>query len=153
MPKQLISNREAVRLVEMSKRPESEVIECPDWQTKEVHAFRSAGGREDFKIDLYRGRSFTMKATHHLRARKSINLVRVAVNTAGHRNPDGTEVGPNHIHLYRQGAGLAWAYPLSDVAENFVRTPGNLTSLVRDFLQYCNVDPAPAVQDHLLAQG
>lgn len=151
MSRQLISNREAIQLIEMSKRPGSEVINCPDWETKEIYEFESAGGREKFKMDFYRGRSIQMKATHHLRARKSVGLVRVAVNTGGHKNPDGTEVGPNHIHLFRQGAGLSYAYPLSEVTENFFQTPNNLTSLIRDFLLYCNVEPRPSVQDHLLA--
>jgi hypothetical protein len=95
---------------------------------------------------VYRGRIVLQKATHNLRVRTAIPLLRLDLNAAPHRNPDGEKVGRTHLHVYREGYGDAWAYEVPDDAF------GDLDDLVRtlnDFMTYCNITQQPAINPHL----
>ncbi len=64
-----------------------------------------------------------------------------------HRNPDGKEVGPKHLHLYREGYNnLQWAYeiPKSDFSDL-----DDIYKTIKDFLQYIHVVNIPEIQKGL----
>lgn len=103
-------------------------------------------GREDFQLDVRRARIDLKKGTKQTRTRQTIILVRLDFGGAPHRNPDGEEVKSPHIHLYREGFGDKWAYPLpndsfSDI-EDFWLT-------LDEFLKFCNVVEPPTFQKGL----
>jgi len=52
-----------------------------------------------------------------------------------------------HLHLYREGYGLTWAYPASP--EDFT-APDDLAAALDDFLRFCNVDPGQTFTTRLV---
>lgn len=104
--------------------------------------------REEFLLDIYRGRIDLLKGTYQNRARQVVVLVRVDFGGAPHRNPDGVEVPSPHMHIYREGFGDKWAVPLpSDKFPNVT----DLWKLLDDFMNFCNVVDKPAIQRGLFA--
>lgn len=98
--------------------------------------------REEFLLDIYRGRIDLLKGTYQNRARQVIVLVRVDFGGAPHRNPDGEEVQCPHLHLYREGFGDKWAQPLP--VDQFPNI-GDLWQTLEDFMNYCNVVEPPVI--------
>jgi hypothetical protein len=98
--------------------------------------------REEFLLDIYRGRIDLLKGTYQNRARQIIVLVRIDFGGAPHRNPDGTEVPCPHLHLYREGFGDKWAEPLP--IGKFPNI-GDLWQTLEDFMNFCNVVDRPAI--------
>lgn len=98
--------------------------------------------REDFLLDIYRGRIDLLKGTYQNRARQVIVLVRIDFGGAPHRNPDGNEVPCPHLHLYREGFGDKWAVPLP--ADKFPNI-GDLWQTLEDFMLFCNVVDRPVI--------
>jgi hypothetical protein len=92
-------------------------------------------GKELFKLDISRGRVDLSKSTYQTRGRQTIILARLDWG-APHRNPDGEEVGVPHLHLYREGFGDKWAFPLPP--EHFPN-PTNPWSQLDDFIRMCNI--------------
>ena len=98
--------------------------------------------REEFLLDIYRGRIDLLKGTYQNRARQVVVLVRVDFGGAPHRNPDGAEVPSPHMHLYREGFADKWAVPLpSDKFPNVT----DLWQLLDDFMRFCNVVDRPEI--------
>ncbi len=71
----------------------------------------SADRRENFLLDVRRGRIDLAKDTYQNRGRQVVVLVRLDFGGAPHRNPDGEEIDSPHLHLYRAGFGDKWAIP------------------------------------------
>ncbi len=102
--------------------------------------------KENFWLDVRRGRIDLLKGTYQNRARQVIVLVRLDFGGAAHRNSDDVEIKAPHLHLYREGYGDKWAVPLPDGA--FTDTE-NLVSLLGDFMRYCNISEPPTIQGGL----
>ena len=76
------------------------------------------------------------KCTYVSRYNNVYNLLRVDINGPPHDNPDGTTVHCPHIHIYKEGYNLSWAYPL----EVEIKTdPKDLIMVLIDFLKYNNL--------------
>ncbi len=74
----------------------------------------SQDNREEFNLDIYRGRINLLKGTHQSRARQVIVLVRLDFGGSPHRNPNDEEIGSPHLHIYREGYGHKWAIPVPE---------------------------------------
>ena len=107
----------------------------------------SSDKRENFFLDLYRGRINLSKNTFQSRARGIVILARLDVGGPPHRNPDGEEVPAPHLHVYREGYGDKWA-----VQAPLHRFPnlGNSWETLRDFMSYINVTDPPNIRRELL---
>jgi len=101
---------------------------------------RSADQREDFHLDIRRGGIDLKKGRYQNRVRSIFVLARIDFGGGPHRNPDGEEIGCPHIHVYREGYGDKWAYPL--LPENFPNSDDKW-QLLQDFLKFCNVVTPP----------
>jgi len=100
---------------------------------------KSADEREDFQLDLWRGGINLKKGTYQNRSRKTIILARLDFDGPPHRNPDGEEVGSPHMHVYKEGYGDKWAYPLP---ESFINADDRW-QLLQDFMTHCNIIRPP----------
>jgi hypothetical protein len=107
---------------------------------------RSHDGREEFSLDIYRGKIELLKNTYQNRARKTVVLARLDIGGSPHRNPDGQEIDCPHLHLYREGHGGKWAFA---VPQNFANVSDAWQSL-QDFMNYCNITTKPEIQKGLL---
>jgi len=99
--------------------------------------------RENFLLDVSRGRIDLLKGTYQNRARQVVVLVRLDFGGQPHRNPDGEEIASPHLHIYREGFGDKWAVPLPlkefPNADDFWHT-------LQDFMRYCNITQPPMIR-------
>ncbi len=105
----------------------------------------SADHREEFSLDITRGRIELRKNTYQARARKAVVLARIDLGGPPHRNPDGEEVGCPHLHVYREGFGDKWATPLPDI---FSIHEDAWTVLI-EFMDFCHVATRPTILQEL----
>lgn len=99
---------------------------------------------ERFRFDIQRkGKIKAGKCTYLELYQASEPLIRLDVDGPTHDNPDGEEVPCPHVHIYREGDELRWAYPIDKAV--FTDT-ANLGSTLTEFLRYCNVINKPTVQ-------
>lgn len=103
----------------------------------------SPNRRERFILDVSRSELVIGKGTYQNRARQVIVLARLDFGGKPHRNPDDVEVPVPHLHVYRQGYGDKWAFPVP--AESF-RDMDSLQTMFEDFMRFCNVTEPPSIQ-------
>lgn len=73
-------------------------------------------------------------------------LARLDFGGAPHRNPDGEEIGSPHLHLYREGYGDKWAFPVPD---HHFANPNDPWLALQDFMRFCNIVEPPVIRQGL----
>ena len=148
MTRWTLTQAEADALLSLPKKAVTDdVYEVPAAGGKLTVPLVSHDGREEFLLDLYRGRIDLAKAKYQNRARRVVPLARLDINGRPHTNPDGQSVPRTHLHLYREGFGLTWAFVVSP--EQFPQ-PDDLAIALDDFLRFCHVDPGPTFTTRLV---
>lgn len=104
---------------------------------------QSADRREQFLLDLSRGRIDLAKVKMQNRGRQVVVLVRLDLGGAPHRNPDDQDIPAPHLHVYREGFGDKWATP---VPPDRFRDTTDVWVTFEDFLQFCNITQPPFVE-------
>ena len=99
--------------------------------------------RERFQLDLSRGRINLTKGTYQNRGRVVVILARLDFGGAPHRNPDGEEIASPHLHVYREGFGDKWAFP---VPTDTFTDLADLWRTLQDFMHYCNIVELPVIR-------
>jgi hypothetical protein len=107
-----------------------------------VLPLQSPDKREQFLLDISRGRIDLLKGKYQERARQVVVLVRLDFGGAPHRNPDDQEIACPHLHLYREGYGDKWAVP-APVGQ--FRRISNLWGTLEDFMRFCNITQPPHI--------
>ena len=134
-----LTQAEADALIEMEKqRVDNTTHSFPILGGSLVVPLISANGRENFLLDISQGRIDLAKIKYQNRARQVVVLVRLDLNAAPHRNPDGEEISCPHIHIFKEGFGDKWAL---QVPEKFSDISDPQQSL-EDFMKFCNVSRA-----------
>lgn len=139
-----LTQAEADALIAMEKHRVNE-----DW-----HDFPALGGslvlplqspdrREQFFLDISQGRIDLLKVKMQNRARQVVVLVRLDLAGAPHRNPSGEEVPCPHLHVYREGYGDKWAFP---IPSDHFKAASDLWQTLEDFMQYCHITQPPHIQ-------
>lgn len=108
-----------------------------------VVPLQSSDKREQFLLDIRRGRIDLLKGKYQTRARQVIVLVRLDFGGAPHRNPDDQEIGSPHLHLYREGYGDKWAV---DVPGDHFSRLSDLWGTLEDFMRFCRVTVPPHIE-------
>lgn len=103
----------------------------------------SSDKKENFLLDIHKGRIDLKKGKYQNRARKTTTLVRLDFGGGSHRNPDGQEIPCPHLHLYREGYGDKWAMP---VPRNEFQNLEDLAVTLEDFMKYCQIIEPPNFQ-------
>jgi hypothetical protein len=104
--------------------------------------------RENFLLDIRKGRIDLSKGSYQNRSRQVIVLVRIDFGGSVHRNPDGAEVQCPHLHLYREGYGDKWAMPLP---ADLFPDAAEVMNLLDAFMRYCNIVEPPIIQRGLFS--
>ena len=105
-----ILQSQADSLLAMSKvKVDDSRWQFPDPGSSLIIPLVSIDQRESFTLDIRRGRINLTKGTFQNRYRQVVILARLDFGGPPHRNPDGTEIGSNHLHIYREGFGDKWA--------------------------------------------
>lgn len=105
----------------------------------------SSDKNEDFILDITRSHISLSKNTFQNRARVAIILLRLDLDSAPHRNPDGEVVSGNHLHVYKEGFGDKYAYPLP---EEFTDCK-DINDFLDRFMDYCNIINKPIIEEDL----
>jgi len=108
----------------------------------------STDKREDFLLDISRGKIDLLKGTYQNRSRQIVVLVRLDFGGRPHRNPDDEEIPSPHLHIYREGYGDKWAVPVP--ADRFPDM-NDLWRTLEDFMLYCNITEPPFIERGLFA--
>ena len=109
---------------------------------------RSHDRREEFLLDVRRGRIDIAKVTMQNRARIVVVLARLDLGGQPHTNPDGATIGSPHIHLYREGYADKWAF---SVPRDAFRSLDDPRAVLHDFMAFCNIVEPPMFQDRLMS--
>jgi hypothetical protein len=123
-------------------------IDLPDRGGSLDLSFSSQNGREEFVLNYTRHSINLSKRNHHLRGRRVVGLARLDLDGPPHRNPDGEEIGARHLHLYREGYGLKWAF---EIPENSFSNLDNAFETLEDFMRFCNVIKMPNLRRSLFS--
>jgi len=129
-------------------RLEKHCIENPGWDFPVAGAsisvpLVSADRRENFFLDITRGRINLAKGSYQSRGRQVVILVRLDFGGQPHRNPDGEEIPSPHFHVYREGYADKWAMPVPQ--ESFPAVY-DLSRTLDDFMRYCNITRLPLIR-------
>ena len=144
MPGTDLTQAEADALIALEKRRKDDVDwDFPDLGGQITIPLMSTDRHESFLLDLRRGQINLAKGTYQNRARQVVVLVRLDFGGAPHRNPDGQEIGSPHLHLYREGYGDKWAFPVP--SDRFLDLDDTWQTL-QDFMRYCNVVDPPIIR-------
>jgi hypothetical protein len=136
-----ISQEQADLLLQMQKRRRDETLwSFPGISDSISVPLASMDGREEFILDVARGRIDLLKATYQNRARHILVLARLDLGGPPHRNPDGEEISSPHLHLYREGFDTKWACALPP--DQFTN-PANLFESLQHFMAFCKVVEPP----------
>jgi len=143
-----LTQAEADALIGMEKhRANEETHVFPLGGQALVVPLESADKREQFLLDLSRGRIDLAKVKMQNRARQVVVLVRIDLSGAPHRNPDDVEIACPHLHLYREGYGDKWDVPLP--TDRFP-SAADIWATYGHFLAYCNITRPPRIERGLL---
>jgi hypothetical protein len=139
-----LTQAEADALIAMPKvRADDERHDYPCYGESINVPLTSQDKREQFLLDISRARLNLQKGTYQNRARRVVVLVRLDFGGSPHRNPDDQEVASPHLHLYREGFGYKWAFP---VPTNKFHDLGDPWQTLQDFMAFCNVIEPPDIE-------
>lgn len=140
----MLEQQQADQLIAMRKRlVDAAPIRFPIAGSSVQLDAKSQDGRESFLFDVNRkGRIKLSKCTYQERYALVEILLRLDLDGPPHENPDGTEVPCPHLHVYREGFGVRWAYA---IPADFTDT-ADLVKTLLEFLRYCRVDDIPPIQ-------
>ena len=139
-----LTQADADRLLALEKHQADDQVWVPSrpgWRI--TVSLMSVDGHEPFLLDLRRGRIDILKSTCQTRGRKVVVLARLDIGGPPHRNPDDEVIRGSHLHLYREGFGDRWAFPVP--ASHFADLSDAKRTL-QDFLAYCNVTQTTLLQ-------
>ena len=151
----MLTQSEADALIDMEKRVSDPgaSITFPFPGSSTTIPVESQAGREPFLLDIECG-NIIKKWKLQLRYRRTYILVRIDIGGFGrHRNPpkapnralhpyEGEVILTPHLQRYVEGYDDAWALPLPSSFSN----PDEQSITWREFLIYCNIQDAPALQ-------
>jgi len=139
-----LTQAEADALIAMEKhRATEDRSDFPMGGQSLVLPLQSSDKREQFLLDLSRGRIDLLKIKMQNRGRQVVVLVRLDLGGAPHRNPDDEEIPTPHLHVYREGYGDKWAVP---VPVDRFRVTGDVWATLEDFLRFCNITQPPHIE-------
>ena len=139
-----LSQSEADALIAMEKvKVDNQSWDYPGFGGRINIPLVSRNKRENFILDISRGRIDLLKGTYQNRAHQVVVLVRFDFGGQTHRNPDGQEIPSPHLHVYREGYGDKWAV---SVPQDRFPNIENLWQLLEDFMRYCNVAESPNIE-------
>ena len=103
----------------------------------------SSDHEEKFVLDVSRGMRNRFKASFQNRGRQTVVLARLDLGGSPHRNPDGKKIESPHLHLYKEGFGDRWAYPVPPEHFNAL---SDLFRSLKDFMEYCKIVKPPTIR-------
>lgn len=136
----MISQPEADALIAMKKSFINPKMVSLKQGIDETYELIGEDQKERFFFDLWRGVLRLSKYKLQTRGRILVVLVRLDINGSPHTNPDGQILDGTHLHIYKEGFGDKWAYPMEPSVFEDISSVG---STFRGFCKYCNIEAIP----------
>jgi len=148
MPAPTLSQLEADYLIALEKHCLSDKVhELPHHGQSLIIPLKAPEvPKENFHLDLHRGRIRLYKGKFQSRVRTNLVLARVDIGGRPHTNPDGQKIPCPHIHVYKEGYGAAWAYPLT--TPDFPDSSDHW-EVLNHFFRYCRITRPPLFEKGL----
>ena len=129
-------------LTELKRFEDTSTIIMSDKHRK--HTRKLIGTSSDFILDIRNGNIELSKVKYQARhSYTNTILLRIDTSSGGrHINPDGTLIECPHIHIYQEGYGDKWAYPLDTSIFSDIN---DITAILKDFLNYFHVENIPRI--------
>ncbi len=141
-----LSQDEADTLISLRKWVIDEQTIALTQGRKQCLKLRSEERTEKFVLDMQRGSIRLTKFKYQTRGRRAIVLVRLDIDSAPHTNPDGSEVGPTHVHVYREGFDDKWACELDP---KFFGEDLGYRPLLERFCAFCHIETRLSFEEPL----
>lgn len=136
-----LSQEEAEFLIKLKKVPvssnDNKYIFPNQQKNKLSIPLKSEDGKNFFVFDINRNKIKLSKITYLNRTKSNVVLIRLDLNGAPHRNPDGKEVSGSHLHVYKEGYNDKFAVELP--AEFRQISSHDIKQFFTAFMQYCNI--------------
>lgn len=142
----MLSQSESELLRAIEKQFQEKTAQIPSRGQKRSYPIESHTNDEKFTLTIARGNKNPLKCNYNMLVKSSTVLLRVDTHQTIHINPDGAEIPAPHLHIYQEGYGDSFAYPLP---ESF-RDSSNLVETLRNFLSYSNVINVDSIQIDML---
>lgn len=114
-------------------------------------------------VDINRKRCTMTRITFQNRLKsRTITLIRLDIDTKGHRNPNKEWIGGTHIHIYQDDVGDKQAFELDDVERIRKIIPnyrpikvieGDFIETFKNFAAFCGFQNMPGIQSALEFPG
>jgi hypothetical protein len=141
-----LTQNEADQLIDVSKLFCIDAISWPQLGKKQSFEAISIDGSQKFVIDInHFGRIELRALTFQNRYANDIILVRIDFGRKQHQNPDHQIIDGNHVHIYREGYNVAWAYDIEHIPprysqkDNIFKSNDDFT-LFDDFCFFCHIN-------------
>ena len=149
-----LTQAEADSLLKMSKEfMDADTLEFTQTQPMSYdRLLQSLDRREQFLLNVERGRRKRIRLKYQTRARKIIVLARIELNGPAHWNPPESPYRPSerlegtHVHLYREKFEDRIAFTIEDVPGLVIRDVNNGVLCLEDFLRFCGLNKWPNIQ-------
>ena len=105
-----------------------------------TYTLQAVNSLETFSLRVERKTIFELRRSKFNTSFTREPIFRLEVEGRPHINPDGEKIGRNHVHVYKEGYGLSWTYPLETFSETLFKNPDEFNSLFADFCEYCNIE-------------
>lgn len=138
-----MTNKEFNYLMELPKHLSQEAVSLPqDRQIGDSIPVMSDSTKDIFVIDTDRRStiSISKKKIQERYMNVPEQMVRLEVDCRPHRNPDGTALSRNHIHIYTEEYGMSYAYDLDKYDCNLFSNTESFNSLFVDFCKLCKIN-------------
>ena len=137
-----LTDKEFQHLMAMQKHIIDDKIDLPvAGQTGKPISVISDTTHDIFVIDS--DRKSTISLTKMKLQERHINtqerLVRLEIDSRPHTNPDGKVLSRNHIHIFKEGYGLSFAYDLKIFHQKLFKDLSNFERVFFDFCIFCNI--------------
>lgn len=141
----MLTHYEFKYLLELEKEFTQPQVNLPLPGNRDAFDLINRPSDERFVLDVNRSGKIELSkySLQNRHQRTKLPLVRVDIDSPPHRNPDGTKVSRNHIHIYQaDGTGdenrnLPWAYEISDILNT---TNYDFMNIWDQFCAYCHID-------------
>lgn len=147
---------EAINLIRVEKEIVDERIRLPKQnEAIMINAISKLNPNHKFILDVNRKMAIISRCTYQQRIYTTIPLIRLDIDTKPHTNPDDEKIVGTHMHIYKDGYNLTWAYPLDhdylrEINPTFdlsnFRNSTSVAEFFTSFCLYCNILKLPLFQ-------
>ncbi len=115
-------------------------ISLPTQNERRFYTLKSEDGTDHFELNIERKTKIELRKIKINHSYFKEPIIRLEIDAPPHQNPNGIFTERNHIHVYKEGFGMSWAYNLSDFHDELFLLPENFFCVFNDFCVYCNIE-------------